>query len=167
MLQILHLNALHPLAFVSLEEDVSCVSLYGFCVLITWLTKYGHDYRKWRQSPKEETWPKTKLRTPMDSKICWFEVIHSNHFVVKGLPPYSGAKALKKNVSPICHIQFQWKVTEHFWNRIKKMWIDRTKIALEKKVFWNKKFGDTFLVLICKTSYRQNLRAIEQIPFDL
>ena len=22
----------------------------------------------------------------MDSKICWFEVIHSNHFVVKGLP---------------------------------------------------------------------------------
>ena len=35
----------------------------------------------------EKTWPKTKLRTPMDSKICWFEVIHSNHFVVKGLPP--------------------------------------------------------------------------------
>ena len=24
----------------------------------------------------------------MDSKIYWFEVIHSNHFVVKGLPPY-------------------------------------------------------------------------------
>ena len=47
----------------------------------------------------------------------------------------SGAKALK-NVSAICHIQFQWKATEHFWNRIKKMWIDRTKIALEKKVFF-------------------------------
>ena len=40
MLQILHLNALHPLAFVSLEKDVSWVSLYGFCGLITWLTKY-------------------------------------------------------------------------------------------------------------------------------
>ena len=30
MLQILHLNGLHPLAFVSLEKDVSCMSLYGF-----------------------------------------------------------------------------------------------------------------------------------------
>ena len=44
MLQILHLNALYPLAFVLLEKDVTCVSLYGFCGLITWLTKYGHDY---------------------------------------------------------------------------------------------------------------------------
>ena len=35
ILQILHLNALHPLAYVSLEKDVSCVSFYGFCVLIT------------------------------------------------------------------------------------------------------------------------------------
>ena len=49
MLQILHLNALYPLAFVSLEKDVSCVSLYGFCGLITWLTKYGHDYRRHNQ----------------------------------------------------------------------------------------------------------------------
>ena len=47
------------------------------------------------------------------------------------------------------------------------MWIDRTKIALEKKVFLNKKFGDTFLLFICKTSYCQNLRAIQQIPIDL
>ena len=47
------------------------------------------------------------------------------------------------------------------------MWSDRTKIALEKKVFRNKKFGDMFLLFICKTSYCQNLRAIEQIPFDL
>ena len=46
------------------------------------------------------------------------------------------------------------------------MWIDRTKIALEKKVFRNKKFADTILLFICKTSYSQNLRAIEQIPFD-
>ena len=44
---------------------------------------------------------------------------------------------------------------------------DRTKIALEKKVFRNKKFGDTFLLFIGKTSYCQNLKAIEQIPSDL
>ena len=78
----------------------------------------------------------------------------------------SGAKALKKRVCDLPCIQFKWKVTEHFWNRIKKMWIEHTKIALEKKVFWNKKFGDTFLLFICKTSYCRNLRAIEQIPFD-
>ena len=47
------------------------------------------------------------------------------------------------------------------------MWSDRTKIALEKTVFRNKKFGDTILLFICKTSYCQNLRGIEQIPFDL
>ena len=34
---------------------------------------------------------------------------------------------------------------------------DRTKIALEKKVFRNKKFGDIFLLFICKTNYFQNL----------
>ena len=47
------------------------------------------------------------------------------------------------------------------------MWINRTEIALEKKHFEIKKFGDTLLLFICKTSYCQNLRAIEQIPFDL
>ena len=35
MLEILHLNALYLLFFVSLETDVNCVSLYGFSVLIT------------------------------------------------------------------------------------------------------------------------------------
>ena len=35
MLQILYLNTLYPLAFVSLEKDVSGVSLYCVCVLIT------------------------------------------------------------------------------------------------------------------------------------
>ena len=39
MLQILHLNALNPLGFVSLEKDISCASLYGFLVLVTWRTK--------------------------------------------------------------------------------------------------------------------------------
>ena len=35
MLQILHLNAIYPLAFISLEKDVTRVSLYDFCGLIT------------------------------------------------------------------------------------------------------------------------------------
>ena len=56
MLQILRLNALYPLAFVSMEKDVSCVNLYGFFVLVAWLTKYGHDYQKRRQRPTEQTW---------------------------------------------------------------------------------------------------------------
>ena len=47
------------------------------------------------------------------------------------------------------------------------MWIDRTKTALEKKYFEIKKFGDILLLFIYKTSHCQNLRAIEQIPFDL
>ena len=48
----------------------------------------------------------------------------------------SGPKALK-NVSAFFHIQLQWKVTEHFRNRIKKMQGERTKIALEEKIFQN------------------------------
>ena len=45
----------------------------------------------------------------------------------------SRAKALKKKCLrfPISQIQFQWKVTEHFWKRIKKTWSDRTRIAVE------------------------------------
>ena len=92
MLQILDLNVLYPLAFVSLEKDVSCVSLYGFYFLITWLTKYGHEYRKWRQSLIEGTWPKDKPSILRDSKIWRLEVIRSNHFVVKGLPSNNSPK---------------------------------------------------------------------------
>ena len=51
----------------------------------------------------------------------------------------SRANALK-NVSAICHIQFQWKVTEDFRNRIKEIWSVRTKIALIVKIFRKKKF---------------------------
>ena len=86
MLQILLLNTLYPLALVSIEKDLSCVSLYGFCILITWLTKYGHDYQNWRQPLKEQTWPKTKPRILREPKIRRLEVICSSHFVVKGLP---------------------------------------------------------------------------------
>ena len=82
----MHLNALYPLAFVSLEKYVSCVSLYGFYILVTRLTKYGQDYQNWKQPLKEKTWSKTKPKILKDSKIWWLEVIHNNHFVVKGLP---------------------------------------------------------------------------------
>ena len=46
---------------------------------------------------------------------------------------------------------------------------DCTKIALEKCIEEKKKnnFGDTFLLFTWKTSYCQNLRAIEQIPSDV
>ena len=55
----------------------------------------------------------------------------------------SGAKALKKRV---CDLPYSISVKSYrtFLNRIKKMWSDRTKIDLEKKVF-RKKYGDTFL----------------------
>ena len=87
MPQILHLNALYPLALVSMGKDVSCVSLYGFCILVTWLTKYGHDHQNWRQLLKEHTWPKTKPRILREPKLQGLDVICSNHFVVKGPPP--------------------------------------------------------------------------------
>ena len=48
-------------------------------------------------------------------------------------PSVSLPKALK-NVFPICHIQFQGKVTEHFRNRIEKICSGRTKIALIEKI---------------------------------
>ena len=44
----------------------------------------------------------------------------------------SRLKVLEK-VSAFCHIQLQYKVTEHFQNGIKKMWRDPTKIALGGK----------------------------------
>ena len=65
---------------------ISCVSCSGCCILVTWLIKYGHKYRKWRQPPMEQTWPKTKPRILREHEIWRLEVIHSNHFVDKGLP---------------------------------------------------------------------------------
>ena len=78
--QFLHLNALYLLGFVPSEKDASCLSFRSFCFQVTWLTKYGHDYRKWWQPPIEETWPKTNPRILRELKIWRLEVIHSNHF---------------------------------------------------------------------------------------
>ena len=85
IIEIMPLNGLCPLAFVSLEKDVSCVSLLGFCVMVTSLTTYGHDWQNWRQPPTEQKWPKTKPRVLRKPNIRQLEVIHSSHFVVKGL----------------------------------------------------------------------------------
>ena len=63
----------------------------------------------------------------------------------------SWAKALK-NVTAICRIQFQWKVTEHFRNRITKIWSVRTKIALIVKIFRKKKFAATFLLFTVRVN---------------
>ena len=60
-------------------------------------------------------------------------------------PSVFGLKALK-NVSTICHIQFQWKVTEHFRNRIKKIecsyknsshWKNISKKKIHRHIFVN------------------------------
>ena len=60
-------------------------------------------------------------------------------------PSVSGPKALKKRV---CDLPFQWKVTEHFRNRIKKIWSIRTKVALiEKKYFKTKNSQTQFCCL--------------------
>ena len=58
-------------------------------------------------------------------------------------------QSAEKNLSASCHIQFQWKVTEHFRNRVKKIWSVRTKIALIVKIFRKKKFAEKFLLFLC------------------
>ena len=49
-----------------------------------------------------------------------------------------------KNMSVICHIQFQWKVTEHFWNRI---WSVHKKSLSLKKYFERKNLQTCFCCL--------------------
>jgi len=49
-------------------------------------------------------------------------------------------------VSVICHIQFQWKATELFQNRIKKIWSGCKKNALGEKVFGNEIRRQVFVV---------------------
>ena len=88
--QVLHLNALYPLAFVPSKKDANCLSFRSFCFQITWLTKYDHYYLKWWQPPIEETWPISNPRILREVKIWWLEVIHSNHFELfcsYGSPP--------------------------------------------------------------------------------
>ena len=58
------------------------------------------------------------------------------------------AESAKKQVSAICHIQFQGKVIEQFRNRIKKLWSVRTKIAvLLRKYFESKNWRTRFCCL--------------------
>ena len=52
------------------------------------------------------------------------------------IPKFPNPKHLK-NLSLICHIQSQRKVTEPFQNRIKNIWNEEEKFSWEK-VFGNK-----------------------------
>ena len=56
-------------------------------------------------------------------------------------------QSTKKDVSAFCHIQLQWKVTEHFQNRIKKMGVIEEKSLSEEKYF--KQFPVSFGSLKC------------------
>ena len=56
------------------------------------------------------------------------------YFAYLMCPSVSRPKALK-NVSVICYVQFQWKVAEHFPNRIKKYGVFIKKSLSLKKYF--------------------------------
>ena len=49
----------------------------------------------------------------------------------------------------ICHIQFQWKVTEYFRNRTKKNMECSYKNRLIEKIFRKKKFAEIVVLFIC------------------
>ena len=89
------------------------------------------------------------MRAPKSPFECYVsERIFSFAYLM--CPSIYGTKAPKKKVSAICHIQFQWKViTEHFPNRIKKIWSVRRKIALiEKNISKEKICGHIFVVYV-------------------
>ena len=50
----------------------------------------------------------------------------------------SGAKTLKQRACDLLY-SISVKVIEHYWNRIKRIWSDRAKIAIEKKYLEIKK----------------------------
>ena len=56
---------------------------------------------------------------------------------------------LKKRVCVLAYSIAVKLVIEHFRNRMKKMWSNRTKITLGEKIFQKKNFADTFLLFIC------------------
>ena len=86
MLQILLRNALYLLAIGFNRASCELCSFLGFLCS-------GHvTYQIWSWLPKvkaaskTKTWPKTKSKIRSKFKIRRLEVIHRNHFVVKGLP---------------------------------------------------------------------------------
>ena len=71
----------------------------------------------------------------MDSKICWFEVIHSNHFVVKGLP----LNMYNKNVPDV-----SVTITEILQGEVKEKPHKNTDI--NKTLIKNSRYVSSFLV---------------------
>ena len=60
-------------------------------------------------------------------------------------------QSAKKKVSAICHIQFQWKVTEHVWNLgLRKYGLIVQKSLLKKKYFEIKNSETPFCCLYVK-----------------
>ena len=64
---------------------------------------------------------------------------------------YTKNAKLKRNedrLKRVCDLPYSISVTEHFRNKIKKIWSVRTKIALIEKIFRKKKFADMFLLFM-------------------
>ena len=59
------------------------------------------------------------------------------------------SQSAKKACLRFAIFNFSEKLQNIFEIGLKKIWSDRTKIALERNVFRNKKFSDIFLVFIC------------------
>ena len=87
--------------------------------------------------------PNQLLKVTCQSEFCLSLIYVSLSFL---------AQSAKKKQSAICHIQFQCKVTEHFRNRIKKIWSVRTKIALIENIF-RKKNSQTRFCCACVNLY--------------
>ena len=92
----------------------------------------------------------------------------------------SGAKALKKMCLQFAIFNFSEKLqTEHFCyrnkhlpciffgNKIKKYGVIVQKLFLKKKYIEIKKFTDMFFIFYMSNKLLSNLRAMQQIPFDL
>ena len=100
--------------------------------------------------------PKSPFERSLSKRILFFAYLMYSSA--------SGAKALKKTYLRFAIFNFSEKLQNTFEIGLRKCELIVQKSLLKKKCF---KIKDTFLLLICKTSYCQNLRAIEQIPFDL
>lgn len=69
------------------------LSFKGFYILITWIFKYGHDFKKLKQPSKEQTWPNIEPREVREPEIWSKDVIHINRLEVKVLTPQSKKKS--------------------------------------------------------------------------
>ena len=93
--------------------------------------------------------PKSPFERSLSKRILFFAYLMCSSA--------SGTKALKKRFAIF---NFSEKLQNIFEIGLRKCALIVQKSLLKKKYFEIKKFGDTFLLLICKSSYCQNLTAI-------